>query len=64
MKFPEFTENNCSSQKTHKIKKCSERKKKDDVRQEDFVCFCKKKYRSYAALYTHIKKKHNGKIEG
>lgn len=24
-----------------------------------FVCLCEKKYKSYAAVYTHIRNKHN-----
>ena len=34
---------------------------KDEARQ--FVCGCTKRYGSYAALYTHIKNKHNGEVK-
>ena len=27
-----------------------------------FACPCGKEYRSYPALFTHIKNKHNGKV--
>jgi hypothetical protein len=27
-----------------------------------YVCACKKIYKSYPALYTHIKNKHDGKV--
>lgn len=29
---------------------------------KSFTCKCGKKYLSYPALYTHIKKKHEGKL--
>lgn len=28
----------------------------------DFICACGKNYLSYAALFTHIKQKHDGKV--
>lgn len=28
----------------------------------DFICSCGKNYLSYAALFTHIKQKHDGKV--
>ena len=28
----------------------------------EFVCACGKAYLSYAALFTHIKQKHNGQV--
>jgi hypothetical protein len=28
----------------------------------DFICPCAKSYLSYAALFTHIKQKHAGKV--
>lgn len=28
----------------------------------DFICPCGKGYFSYAALFTHVKQKHNGKV--
>ena len=28
----------------------------------DYICPCGKSYLSYAALFTHIKQKHNGKV--
>jgi len=30
----------------------------------DFICACGKNYLSYAALFTHIKQKHDGKAPG
>ena len=30
--------------------------------QADFECSCGKAYRSYPALFTHIKNKHGGKV--
>ena len=29
----------------------------------DFICACGKNYLSYAALFTHIKQKHDGKVK-
>lgn len=29
---------------------------------QSFACPCGKEYRSYPALFTHIKNKHNGKV--
>lgn len=34
----------------------------DPERSRDFICPCGKDYFSYAALFTHIKQKHNGKV--
>jgi hypothetical protein len=42
-------------------KKRIRRTKKNDVGR-DFLCPCGKSYLSYPALYTHIKNKHNGKV--
>ena len=28
----------------------------------DYICACGKNYLSYAALFTHIKQKHDGKV--
>lgn len=41
-------------------KKKRERRNKDENSQRNYICGCKKKYLSYAALYTHAKTKHNG----
>ena len=32
------------------------------IKNRDFACACGKKYFSYAALFTHIKQKHDGKV--
>jgi hypothetical protein len=34
----------------------------DTDKTRDFICPCGKGYFSYAALFTHIKQKHNGKV--
>lgn len=39
-----------------------ERRSRDDNFQRSHVCGCGKSYLSYAALYTHIKTKHEGQI--
>lgn len=32
------------------------------MKSRDYKCPCGKSYLSYAALFTHIKQKHNGKV--
>lgn len=34
----------------------------DKAKSRNFICSCGKAYLSYAALFTHIKLKHNGKV--
>lgn len=34
----------------------------DSDRSRDFICPCGKGYFSYAALFTHVKQKHDGKV--
>ena len=36
----------------------------DDIhfKNRNFICSCGKAYLSYAALFTHIKQKHGGKV--
>lgn len=34
----------------------------DPSRHRDFICPCGKGYFSYAALFTHVKQKHQGKV--
>lgn len=34
----------------------------DKIKSRDFKCPCGKSYLSYAALFTHIKQKHQGKV--
>lgn len=34
----------------------------DSDRSRDFICPCGKGYFSYAALFTHVKQKHHGKV--
>lgn len=41
-------------------KKKRERRHKDENSQRNYICGCRKRYLSYAALYTHAKTKHNG----
>lgn len=31
-------------------------------KQRNYICSCNKSYLSYPALFTHIKRKHNGKV--
>ena len=50
-----------SSYKHNIKKKVRKRRKKTDLGDLDFVCGCGKEYKSYPALFTHIKQKHNGK---
>ena len=33
-----------------------------DSKNRNFICSCRKAYLSYAALFTHIKQKHGGKV--
>ena len=33
-----------------------------NLKSRDFICACGKNYLSYAALFTHIKQKHDGKV--
>lgn len=33
-----------------------------NLKSRDFICACGKNYLSYAALFTHIKQKHEGKV--
>ena len=33
------------------------------IKARDFKCPCGKTYLSYAALFTHIKQKHDGKVK-
>jgi hypothetical protein len=40
--------------------KRQQRRKRKDSDNRDFSCECGKKYLSYAAVYTHVKTKHNG----
>lgn len=35
------------------------RRTRNDPESRDFTCRCGKKYLSYAAVYTHVKQKHN-----
>lgn len=34
----------------------------EDSNNRQFICACGKNYLSYAALFTHIKQKHEGKV--
>ena len=34
----------------------------EQEKNRDFICPCSKAYFSYAALFTHIKQKHEGKV--
>lgn len=34
------------------------------IKARDFKCPCGKGYLSYPALFTHIKQKHSGKVDG
>lgn len=34
----------------------------DSDKSRDFICPCGKGYFSYAALFTHVKQKHDGKV--
>lgn len=34
----------------------------DKAKSRNFICSCGKAYLSYAALFTHIKLKHDGKV--
>lgn len=34
----------------------------DHCKNRDFICPCGKGYFSYAALFTHVKQKHQGKV--
>jgi hypothetical protein len=40
-----------------------QRRKKKDPESRDFACKCGKNYLSYAAVYTHVRIKHNGNSE-
>ena len=33
------------------------------IKPRDFKCPCGKAYLSYPALFTHVKQKHNGKVQ-
>jgi hypothetical protein len=33
-----------------------------NYKNREFICACGKNYLSYAALFTHIKQKHEGKV--
>lgn len=35
----------------------------DPSKHRDFICPCGKGYFSYAALFTHVKQKHQGKVQ-
>ncbi len=37
-----------------------QRRKRKDPESRDFKCKCGKSYLSYAAVYTHVKNKHDG----
>jgi hypothetical protein len=38
-------------------------KEEELEKSRDFICPCGKSYFSYAALFTHVKQKHAGKVK-
>jgi hypothetical protein len=38
------------------------RRPRNDPNNRDFICPCGKSYLSYPALFTHVKQKHEGKV--
>ena len=40
----------------------NKRKPRNDPCGRDYICPCGKSYLSYPALFTHIKQKHNGRV--
>lgn len=62
-----MSESNLNSKQEKPSEEQPEEKRKRRPRSDEdgrnYSCSCGKSYLSYPALYTHIKTKHNGKVE-
>ena len=46
----------------HHYQQRNRRRGRNDPNNRDYICPCGKSYLSYPALFTHIKTKHNGRV--